>query len=187
MINLENKEEDNEEGTLGSSTRHAAVTGHSTMISDGQSPVSEVGDDESEGTSRDVEVGQDSDDLVMGHPVECLAEVNSGGNDSRGTFRGVVQVTEDKINHSNDVVNNGAARKSSKLVQANMWGGIFPDPLDEEFLHPFAEVRSQANAAKVIFCFRDRNIVDWDSKLFFKATWPWKYKTNINVRKSSLS
>ena len=52
------------------------------MISDGQSPVSEVGDDESEGTSGDVEVGQNGDDLVMGHPVECLAEVNSGGNDS---------------------------------------------------------------------------------------------------------
>ena len=82
MVNLENKEEDNEEGTLGSSTRHAAVTGHSTMISDGQSPVSEVGDDESEGTSRDVEVGQDSDDLVMGHPVESFAEVNGGRNDS---------------------------------------------------------------------------------------------------------
>ena len=69
-------------------------------------------------------------------------------------------------------MNNGAARKSTKLVQANMWGDIFPDPLDEEFLHPFAEVRSQANAAKVIFSFWDWNLVDWDSKLFLEATWP---------------
>ena len=65
MVNLENKEEDNEEGTLGSSTRHAAVTGHSTMISDGQSPVREVGDDESEGTCWNVKIREDCDYLVM--------------------------------------------------------------------------------------------------------------------------
>ena len=82
MVDLENKEQNNEEGALGSSTWHAAITGHCTMISDAQTPVSEVGDDESEGTCGDVEVRQDGDDLVVGHTVECLAEVNSGSNNS---------------------------------------------------------------------------------------------------------
>ena len=67
---------------------------------------------------------------------------------------------------------NGAARKSTKLVQANMWGDIFPYPLYKEFLHPFAEIGSQANAAEVIFRFRNRNLIDWDPKLFFEAIRP---------------
>ena len=53
-----------------------------------------------------------------------------------------------------------------------MWGKIFPNPLDEEFLNPFAEIRSQANAAKIIFRFRNRNLLDWDSNLFFEALGP---------------
>ena len=93
MVDLKNKEQNNEEGALGSSTWHAAIAGHCTLISDAQTPVSEIGDDEPEGTSRDVEVGQDGDNLVMGHPAECFAEVNSGSNNSSRTLGGVVQVT----------------------------------------------------------------------------------------------
>ena len=82
MVNLENKEENNEEGTLGSATRHTAFTRHGTMISDDKTPVSEVGDDEPEGTSGDVEVRQNGDNLVMRHPIKSFTEVNSGSNDS---------------------------------------------------------------------------------------------------------
>ena len=91
------------------------------MIPDAEGPVSEVGDDEPEGTSGDVEVRQDGDDLVMRHPVECLAEVNCGSNHSSRTLGGVIKVTEDEVQHSNDVVNNRASRKSTELVQTNVW------------------------------------------------------------------
>ena len=76
------------------------------MISDAHTPVREVGDDEPEGTSGDVEIGQDGDNLVMRHPVEGFAEVYSGCNHSSRALGGVVEVLENEVNHSYDVVNN---------------------------------------------------------------------------------
>ena len=56
MIDLEDEEQYNEERSLGSSTSQASITGHSTMVSDAHATICEIGDDESEGAGRNVEV-----------------------------------------------------------------------------------------------------------------------------------
>ena len=56
MIDLENEEEYDEESSLGTSSRHASVTGNSSMVSDAHTTTSQVGDDESEGTCGNVEI-----------------------------------------------------------------------------------------------------------------------------------
>ena len=67
----------------------------------------------------------------MGHPVKGFAEVDSGGNDSSRSLGRVVQVSEDEVNSSNDVVDYRAARESTKLITSNVGGDIFPYPFDK--------------------------------------------------------
>ena len=67
----------------------------------------------------------------MGHPVKGFAEVNGGGNDSSRSLGRVVQVSEDEVNSSDDVVDNRAARESAKLITSYVGGNIFPYPFDE--------------------------------------------------------
>ena len=107
------------------------------MIPDTEAPVGKVGYDEFEGTGGDVEVTEDCHNDVVGHPVEGFAEVNSSGNDSTRVLGGVVESSEDEIHHSNDVVDNRAARESTELITINMGGNIFPDLFDQQFFQPF--------------------------------------------------
>ena len=65
------------------------------MVSDAEAAVREIGDDDSESTGGDIEIGEDGDDLVVGHPVEGFAEVDSGSNDSFLIFRGIINVAKD--------------------------------------------------------------------------------------------
>ena len=56
------------------------------MVSDAEAAVGEIGDDDSESTCGDVEIGEDGDDLVVRHSVEGFAEVDCGSNDSFWIF-----------------------------------------------------------------------------------------------------
>ena len=44
------------------------------MISDAEAAVRKIGDDDSESTCRDIEIGKDGDDLVVRHPFDCFAD-----------------------------------------------------------------------------------------------------------------
>ena len=82
MIHLEDKEKHNEQGALGTSTWHGSVTGDCTTVPGAHAPIRKVRNDQLKSTSRDVQIRQDGDDLVMTHTVKRLAVVNSGGEDS---------------------------------------------------------------------------------------------------------
>ena len=106
------------------------------MVSDAEAAVGEIGEDDSESTCGDVEIREDGDDLVVGHPVEGFAEVDSGSYDSFLIFRRIINVAKDEVDHSYDVVNNRTAREATKLIKADMRGQVFPDPFDQQSLHP---------------------------------------------------
>ena len=100
------------------------------MISDAQAAIGEVGDDEFEGTGGNIEVREDGNDGIVGHSVECLAEINSCSNDSFRILGGVIKIPKNEIDGSDDVVDDGAAREASKLVITNVRGDVLPDPLN---------------------------------------------------------
>ena len=136
-VDLEDKKENNEQRTLGTTTWHSTVTRDSAMIPDTEAPVGKIGNYELEGTGGDVEVTEDCHNDVVGHSVEGFAEIDSRGNDSTRVLGGVVESSEDEIHHSNDIVDNGAARESAKLITTNMGGNKFPDPFNQQFFQPF--------------------------------------------------
>ena len=76
------------------------------MIPDAEGPVSEVGDDESEGADGDVEVRENGDNLVVRHSVESFTEIYCCTNNSSWIYGGIVKVSEDEVNHSYDIVHN---------------------------------------------------------------------------------
>jgi hypothetical protein len=89
---------------LRTTSRHNPIGGDSTNVSDAHSSFSEVGDDQSQSAGWDVEFREDSDSLVVRHPVKSLAEVNSATKDSRRVIGIVVEVLEDDINHAYNIV-----------------------------------------------------------------------------------
>ena len=151
------------------------------MVSDAEAAVREIGDDDSESTGGDIEIGEDGDDLVVGHPVEGFAEVDSGSNDSFLIFRGIINVAKDEVDHSYDVVNNRTAREATKLIKADVRGQVFPYPFDQQSLHPFAQEWSQSDASKIIFSNRNRDLVDRDPIFFFVISGPlMSFKAFVN-------
>ena len=142
------------------------------MISDAETAVSKIGNDEFECTGWNVQIRENGNNLVVRHSVESLAKINSSSNHSRRILGRVVKVLEDEIDHSDDVVYDGATGETTKLVKANMREDILPDPLDQELLHPLANEGSEPNAPEVILRLGDWDLVDGDSKLFLEGVWP---------------
>ena len=70
------------------------------MISDAQTAVGEVGDDEFEGTGGYIEVREDGDDGIVGHSVEGLTEIYSSSNDSFRILGGVIKIPKNEIDSS---------------------------------------------------------------------------------------
>ena len=86
------------------------------MVSDAEAAVGEIGDDDSESTCGDVEIREDGDDLVVGHPVERFTEVNSDSQHSSRVLGRIIKVSEDEVHHSDYVVGHRAPRKATQLI-----------------------------------------------------------------------
>ena len=89
------------------------------------------------GTSWYVEIREDSDDGIVFHSVECLAEIDSSSYDSFRGLGSVIKILEDKVKHSDNIVDNGAARQTTKLIQTNVRLKILPDPSNKQLFHSF--------------------------------------------------
>ena len=78
----------------------------------------------------------------MGHPVEGLAEIYSDSQNSSRILGGVVKVFYDEIGHSDDVVYNGTARKTTKLISTIVRINIPPYPFNKQVFNPLTHIRS---------------------------------------------
>ena len=75
----------------------------------------------------------------------------------------------DEVHHLYQVVIDRAAWQAPKLVQVNVWGNVWPDPLDEEPFKAFAEKWGETKISEIIFGLGDRNFVDWE--VIFLLEW----------------
>ena len=73
MVKLQDKQEHNQQRTLRATSLHGTVTRYSTVVSNTQAAVAEIRDDESECTSRNIEIREN---LIVRHPVEGFAKIN---------------------------------------------------------------------------------------------------------------
>ena len=78
-------------------------------------------------------------------------------------------------------MNNRTAREATKLIKADMRGQVFPNPFDQQSLHPFAQEWSQSDASKIIFSYRNWDLVDRDPIFFFVISGPLvSFKAFVN-------